>query len=135
MKKSSVLIKKIIDIGVPLGQVIFMPGAIVLFLSAAFGMAESYGVPITPIWMITAFIISVVLAIAAPPVPGATLTCYTILFMQLGIPMEAIAVVIALNVILEFATTAVDLFCLQTELVELSGSLKVLDTEKLRSID
>lgn len=127
--------KKVIDIGVPLGQVIFMPGAIVLFLSAAFGMAESYGVPITPIWMITAFIISVVLAIAAPPVPGAALTCYTILFMQLGIPTDAIAVVITLNVILEFAATAVNLFCLQTELVELSGSLKVLDAEKLRSID
>lgn len=127
--------KKVIDIGVPLGQVIFMPGAIVLFLCAAFGMSESYGVPITPIWMTTAFIISVVLAIAAPPVPGATLTCYTILFMQLGIPSEAVAVVITLNVILEFVTTAVDLFCLQTELVELSGSLKVLDAEKLRSID
>ena len=127
--------KRIIDIGIPLGQVIFMPGAIVLFLCAAFGMAENYGVAITPIWMLTAFILSVVLAIAAPPVPGAALTCYTILFMQLGIPSEAVAVVITLNVILEFVTTAVDLFCLQTELVELSGSLKALDAEKLRSID
>lgn len=124
--------KRIIDIGVPLGQVIFMPGAIVLFLCAAFGMAENYGVAITPIWMLTAFIISVVLAIAAPSVPGAALTCYTILFMQLGIPSEAVAVVITLNVILEFFTTAVNLFCLQTELVELSGSLKVLDVYCLR---
>lgn len=124
--------KRIIDIGVPLGQVVFMPGAIVLFLCAAFGMAESYGVEITPIWMLTAFIISVVLAIAAPPVPGAALTCYTILFMQLGIPSEAVAVVITLNVILEFVTTAVNLFCLQTELVELSGSLEFLDTDCLR---
>lgn len=124
--------KRIIDIGIPLGQVIFMPGAIVLFLCAAFGMAENYGVAITPIWMLTAFIISVVLAIAASPVPGAALTCYTILFMQLGIPSVAVAVVITLNVILEFVTTAVDLFCLQTELVELSGSLKVLDIDCLR---
>ena len=103
-----------------------------LFLCAAFGMAENYGVAITSIWMLTAFIISVVLAIAAPSVPGAALTCYTILFMQLGIPSEAVAVVITLNVILEFFTTAVNLFCLQTELVELSGSLKVLDVDCLR---
>lgn len=127
--------KKLIDIGIPLGQVIFMPGAIVLFVAAAFGMAETYGVAITPIWMLTAFIISVILAIAAPPVPGAALTCYTILFMQLGIPAEAIAVVIALNVILEFVATAVNLFCLQTELVELSGSLQTLDVKKLRIRD
>lgn len=125
--------KKLIDIGIPLGQVIFMPGAIVLFVAAAFGMAETYGVAITPIWMLTVFIISVILAIAAPPVPGAALTCYTILFMQLGIPAEAIAVVIALNVILEFVATAVDLFCLQTELVELSGSLQILKADVLRS--
>ena len=125
--------KKLIDIGIPLGQVIFMPGAIVLFVAAAFGMAETYGVAITPIWMLTVFIISVILAIAAPPVPGAALTCYTILFMQLGIPTEAIAVVIALNVILEFVATAVNLFCLQTELVELSGALQTLKTEVLRN--
>ena len=125
--------KKLIDIGIPLGQVIFMPGAIVLFVAAAFGMAETYGVAITPIWMLTVFIISVILAIAAPPVPGAALTCYTILFMQLGIPTEAIAVVIALNVILEFVATAVNLFCLQTELVELSGSLQILKADVLRS--
>ncbi len=85
--------------------------------------------------MLTVFIISVILAIAAPPVPGAALTCYTILFMQLGIPTEAIAVVIALNVILEFVATAVNLFCLQTELVELSGSLQTLDVKKLRIRD
>lgn len=71
-------------------------------LIVVLAMAETYGVAITPIWMLTVFIISVILAIAAPPVPGAALTCYTILFMQLGIPTEAIAVVIALNVILEF---------------------------------
>lgn len=65
--------------------------------------------------------ISVVLAIAVPPVPGAALTCYTILFMRLGIPTDAIAVVITLNVILEFVTTAVNIFCLQTELIELYG--------------
>lgn len=54
----------------------------------------------------TAFLISIVLAVAAPPIPGGALTCYTILFVQLKIPMEVMAVTIALNVILEFATTA-----------------------------
>lgn len=109
-----------------------MNGEIVLFFSAAFAMAETYGVAITPVWILTTMIISVVLTIAVPPVPGAALTCYTILFMQLGIPADAIAVAIALNVILEFVTTAVNLFCLQTELVELSGSLQVLDIACLR---
>lgn len=46
--------------------------------------------------------------------------------------MEAIAVTIALNVILEFFTTAVDLFCLQAELVQLAASLDLLDIKRLR---
>ena len=46
--------------------------------------------------------------------------------------MEAIAITIALNAILEFFTTAVNLFCLQTELVELAAGLDMLDLKRLR---
>ncbi len=124
--------KKIVNFGVPLGQVIFMPGVSILFLAVGFSMAEIYGVTVSPVWMAAALLIVIVLAVAAPPIPGGALTCYTILFVQLKIPMEAIAVTIALNVILEFVTTAVDLFCLQAELVELAASLDLLDSERLR---
>ena len=123
--------KKIINFGIPLGQVVFMPGAAILFLAAGLCMAEVYGIAISPSWLITALLIIVVLAVAAPPVPGGALTCYTILFLQLNIPAEAIAIVIALNVVLEFVATAVNLSCLQMELVELSASLDMLDREKL----
>ena len=124
--------RRIVNFGVPLGQVVFMPGAAILFISAGMCMAEVYGTTISPTWLVTLMIISVILAIAAPPVPGGALTCYTILFMQLNIPSEALAIAIALNVVLEFAVTGVNLLCLQTELVELSGELDMLDIEKLQ---
>ena len=124
--------KRIVNFGVPLGQVVFMPGVSVMFLAVGFCMAEIYGVTVSPVWLVTAFLIAIVLAVAAPPIPGGALTCYTILFVQLKIPMEAIAVTIALNVILEFATTAVNLFCLQAELVELAAGLDMLDIKRLR---
>lgn len=95
-------------------------------------MAEIYGVTVSPVWLATACLITIVLAVAAPPIPGGALTCYTILFVQLKIPMEAVAVTIALNVILEFITTAVNLFCLQAELVELAAGLDMLDVRRLR---
>lgn len=125
--------RQIIRFGVPLGQVVFMPGAAVIFLAAGLCMAEVYGVPISPAWLVSALIITVVLAVAAPPVPGGGLTCYTMLFLQLNIPAEAVAITIALNVILEFFGTAVNLFCLQAELVELAGALDRLDVDTLRS--
>ena len=49
--------------------------------------------------------------------------------------MDAIAVTIALNVVLEFAATAVNLFCLQTELVELAADLDMLDLKRLHDIN
>ncbi|MBP3684995.1 MAG: cation:dicarboxylase symporter family transporter [Oscillospiraceae bacterium] len=85
-----------------------------------------------PAWLVSALLITVVLAVAAPPVPGGGLTCYTMLFLQLNIPSEAVAITLALNVILEFFGTAVNLFCLQAELMELAGSLDRLDVEMLR---
>ncbi|MCI8371541.1 MAG: dicarboxylate/amino acid:cation symporter [Lachnospiraceae bacterium] len=121
----------IVSFGIPLGQVVFKPGAAVLFLSAGICMAGLYGVPVTPAWLFLAWLTTVVLSIAAPPVAGGGLTCFTILFMQLGIPTEAIALTVALNVILEFPATAVNLFCLQAELVDSSGSLGMLDLERL----
>ena len=124
--------RRIVNFGIPFGQVIFMPGVSVMFLAVGFCMAEIYGVTVSPAWLATAVLIAIVLAVAAPPIPGGALTCYTILFAQLKIPMEAVAVTIALNVILEFITTAVNLFCLQAELVELSAGLDMLDVGKLR---
>ena len=53
-------------------------------------MAEIYGVKISPVWLITALIIAVVLAVATPPIPGGALACYTILLLQLEIPAQAI---------------------------------------------
>lgn len=124
--------KRIVNFGVSLGQVIFMPGVSVMFLAVGFCMAEIYGVAVSPVWLVTAFLIAIVLAVAAPPIPGGALTCYTILFVQLKIPMEAIAVTIALNAILEFVTTGVNLFCLQAELVEVAAGLDMLDLKRLR---
>lgn len=124
--------KKIVNIGVPLGQVVFMPGFSILYFVMGICMAEIYNVKISPVWLVTALLIAVVLAVATPPIPGGALACYTILLLQLEIPAQAIAVAVAINVVLDFFATAVDLFCLEAELTELAGELGMLDVEKIR---
>ena len=68
----------------------------------AMGLAEYYGVTISIHWVITGVLTAGLLAIATPPVPGGSLTCYTVLLAQLGIPAQAVALAIAGNVILDF---------------------------------
>lgn len=117
---------------VPLGQVIFKTGGAVGFFILALGLAEFYGVAMPLSWVVTAVIVSGLLAIATPPVPGGGLTCYTVLLTQLGIPDEAIGLAVAGNMILEFFATSCGISCLQSELVLASNRLGLLDKDKLK---
>ena len=117
---------------VPLGQVMFKTGAAVGFFVLALGLAEFYGVAMPLSWVVTGVLVSGLLAIAAPPVPGGSLTCYTVLLTQLGIPADAIGLAVAGNVILDFFMTSCGISCLQSELVLASGRLGLLDVERLK---
>lgn len=72
------------------------------------------------------------LAIAAPPAPGGSLTCYTVLLAQLGIPAQAVALAIAGNVILDFFMTSCGISCLQSALLLAANRLRLLDKDRLK---
>ena len=123
--------ERIVHFAVPLGQVIFKTGGAVGFFVLAMGLAEFYGVAMPLPWVVTGVLTAGLLAIAAPPVPGGSLTCYTVLLAQLGIPAEAIGLAVAGNVILDFFMTSCGISCLQSELMLTSDRLGMLDHEAL----
>lgn len=123
---------KVVNFAVPLGQVLFMPGSAIMFLIMSMCMAESNAVPITPVWLITAVIVSGLLSIAMPPVPGGSMSCYTVLFTQLGIPVASVAVAIAIDSILDFVLTACNVACLEAEVTLATDKLGMLDRDALR---
>ena len=122
---------RIVHFAVPLGQVIFKTGAAVGFFVLALGLAEFYGVAMPFSWLATGVLTAGLLAIAAPPVPGGSLTCYTVLLTQLGIPAESIGLAVAGNVILDFFMTSCGISCLQSELMLSAYKLGMLDQEIL----
>ena len=124
--------KDLTDVGVPLGQVVFMPATVVDIFCVALCMGQTYGVPITVPWLVTLAIIAPILSIAIPPLPGAAISCHMLVMAQLGIPAEAIAIVIALNALIDRLSTPVNVAALQTELVQVAKSLDMLDTDTLR---
>ena len=124
--------ERIASFAVPLGQVIFKTGGAVGFFVLALGLAEFYGVAMPLPWIVTGVLVSGMLAIAAPPVPSGSLTCYTVLLTQLGIPAEAVGLAVAGNVILDFFMTACGISCLQSELILASNRLGMLDTDCLK---
>lgn len=122
---------RIVHFAVPLGQVIFKTGGAMGFLVLALGLAEFYGVAMPLSWVVTGVLTAGLLAIAAPPVPGGSLTCYTVLLAQLGIPESAIGLAVAGNVLLDFFMTSCGISCLQSELMLSAHKLGMLDREQL----
>ena len=70
---------------------------------------------------------------ATPPVVGGTTGCFSILFSQLGIKADALAVIISVNAVFEFLTVAVNNYCLQSQIVLLGNRFGKLDHERLRA--
>lgn len=64
--------------------------------------------------------------------PGGTLTCYTIMFMQLGLPEEAIVVALTLNILFDFIATGMNVLCLELELILQAKGMNLLDETILK---
>ncbi len=124
---------RIINIGVPLGQTVFMTGTTWHFFCCGIYLAEYYGIPVSMTQVISLILLCMLLAIAAPPVPGGGIACYALVVAQLGLPAETIAMFCALNMIPEFLCVGVNLTSLQLELVELATELDMINEDILKA--
>ena len=115
----------------PLGLIMFMPAASISMLAFTMYAAQIYGMSVSVVWYIFAVILTVIVVVAEPPVPGVTLLGYAAVFSQLNIPVKALAVALVANTIFSFFTSALNQAMLQTELVLQADKAGMLDTEIL----
>jgi len=118
--------------GTSVGIVIYMPSTVFSLLVVSAYCAYCYNVEISIFWLVMAVCISAILAIAAPPIPGGALTCFTVLFLQLGIPTEALVLAMTLDMLIDFVSTACNQTYLQAALIVQGKQLDMLDIETLR---
>ena len=116
-----------------LGSILFRPGYCIVFIASSLFTAGMYGIEVTWSWVAAAFLLSFILSVATPPVMGGTTVCFSILFTQLGLNSQALAMIISINAFFEFMTVAVNTYCLQSQIVLLGNAVGELDIEKLRS--
>ncbi len=127
--------EKLVKIGVPLGMVLYKPASNINLCILAVFFAELYGVPLTiPIFLMI-LLFSFVLSVAVPPVAGGAIACYTLLFAQFGIPLEALMLAATLEVISDFILTAFNIAFLQMEVLHSSRDMQLLNTTVLKSVN
>ena len=120
-----------ISVSLPNGLVLYMPiNAIgtIFFMTFA---AMKFGVTASPVWYTLAIILSVVLFVATPPVPGANLLAYIALFGQLGIHETALVDAMIFDIIFGIFANAGNQMMLQAELILQSDKMGLLNTESL----
>ncbi|AQS39039.1 Na+/H+ dicarboxylate symporter [Shewanella psychrophila] len=111
--------------GVPMGATMNMSGVAIYITVAAFFVGNAFGTPITmdqiPVLAFSVFLLS----IGAGGVPGGGIVMIGVLIHQMGLPVEAIALVAALDRI-------IDMFCTSTNVVGDSAVVTMVDhSEKL----
>jgi len=97
--------ERLVDLGIPIGQVLFMPCSAAGMIASCVSVSSLAGMKVSLPWILTAVIISVILAAAMPPAAGATLMAYSLLFAQMGLPKEYFGAVLAMSVITDSIVT------------------------------
>ncbi|MBO4394880.1 MAG: dicarboxylate/amino acid:cation symporter [Eubacterium sp.] len=88
--------RKVSSFSLPLGATINMDGSCVTLVITAVFMAGIYGVSLDGKVLMTLFISIMALSIGCPGIPGSGLVCMAILFPQIGVPAEAVAIIMGL---------------------------------------
>ena len=124
--------KQMVEFGIPLGQVLFMPDILFVLFGMEITFATSCGIPITIPWLLIGFLTNLIVAFAVPPIPGGMLMGLTVVFTQLGIPLEMMGIALAICSITDFPGTAINGSGWQLTLIEVADELDMLDHDVLQ---
>ena len=93
---------------IPLGNTINMDGAALYMGVVAIFAAEIYGIPMPLGKQLTVLLLAVLASIGSMGVPGAALVMITMVFTQVGIPLEAVALVAGVDRVMDMARTTIN---------------------------
>ena len=117
----------------PIGSVMYMPSAAICLVVMAVYCAKEYDLSVNLSWLITAVVITTLLAIAVPPLPGSGFMIFSTMLAQLGIPAEALLLITLCYVIVDYVISGVDVGALLLELTREAHQSNLLDQEVLRT--
>ncbi len=112
------------------GGVLFKPAYAVLLVVGTVVTAVESGISFNLGYIVTIVLLSMILAMTLPTIPGTAISGFTLLFAQLGLSAESLAIVVTLNALLDFFTVAVNGYCLQSEIMIGAKKAGRIDTTK-----
>lgn len=100
--------KAVASFSIPLGNTINMNGTAIYMGVCTIFAAEVYGLDLTMADQLTIVLMGVLAAVGTAGVPGAGLIMTTVVFTQVGIPLEAVALIAGVDRILDMIRTSIN---------------------------
>ncbi|MCD7868555.1 MAG: dicarboxylate/amino acid:cation symporter [Clostridiales bacterium] len=120
---------KICSFSIPLGATINMDGSCIYMAVAGLFLAKVFGVELDGSAIFSMVFSIFVLSVGAPGIPGSGLVCLSVLLVQMGVPAEALSLVMGIDSILGMFRVAVN------STGDVAVSLIVARTEKLLDME
>ena len=94
----------------PLGATVNMDGTALYECVAAIFIAQAYGLDLSFAQQFTIVLVALLTSIGVAGIPSASLVAITIILAAIGLPMEAVGLIIAVDRVLDMCRTSVNIF-------------------------
>lgn len=121
--------RKVTSFTLPLGATINMDGTALYECVAALFIAQAYGVPLGFAEQFTVVAIALLTSIGVAGIPAASLVAITLILTTMGLPLEGIGLILAVDRVLDMCRTAVNVFsdsCAAVVVARSEGETEIL---------
>jgi proton glutamate symport protein len=94
----------------PLGATVNMDGTALYECVAAMFIAQAYGLELSFATQFTVVLIALLTSIGVAGIPAASLVAITIILTAIGLPVEAVGLILAVDRVLDMCRTGVNVF-------------------------
>ena len=122
--------RSVSSFSIPLGNTINMDGTAIYMGVVAIFAAELYGVPMPFDKQLSVLLMGILASVGSMGVPGAGLLMVTMVFTQVGIPLEAVGIVAGIDRVLDMARTTINVLGDATGAICVSKLENDLDPER-----
>ncbi len=115
---------KVSGFTLPLGATINMDGTALYECVAAMFIAQAYGISLDVSTQFTIVLVALLTSIGVAGIPSASLVAITIILAAIGLPLEAIGLILVVDRVLDMCRTAVNVFsdsCAAVTIARLEG--------------
>ena len=124
---------KVYSFSLPLGATINMDGTVITMIITSLFMVNIFGGEINVGMLLSLFISIMVMSVGTPGVPGGALICFTLLLPQIGVPAEAVSIIMGIYPIASMMMTVVNVTGDAAVTSIIAKSEKLFDVKKFNS--